>query len=83
MRIPGIVLIFKTVSSSAESRTLSNSTLIRGGPIELELTGAVSRAVMLKWDKMYLRRIKKADIKILLNERYVDDSNQMAMVPPP
>ena len=56
---------------------------LRGGPIGLELTGAVSRAVMWRWDKMYLKRVKKAGIKMLLYERYVDDSNQVAMTQPP
>ena len=56
---------------------------LRGGPIGLELTGAVSRAVMWRWDKMYLKRVKKAGIKMLLYERYVDDSNQVAMSQPP
>ena len=52
-----------------------------GGPIGLELTGAVSRAVMASWDKKYLKRVKQAGIKMLLYERYVDDSNQVAEVP--
>ena len=55
----------------------------RGGPIGLELTGAVSRPFMARWDKLYLDRVKKAGIKMLLYERYVDDSNQIAIIPPP
>ena len=31
-----------------------------GGPIGLELTGAVSRPFMARWDRMYLERVKKA-----------------------
>ena len=31
-----------------------------GGPIGLELTGAVSRAFMRRWDRLYLKRVKKA-----------------------
>ena len=53
-----------------------------GGPIGLELTGAVSRPFMAKWDKMYLDSVKKAGLKMLLYERYVDDSNQVAEAPP-
>ena len=54
-----------------------------GGPIGLELTGAVSRAFMWRWDKLYLDKVKKAKITMLMYERYVDDSNQIAVVPPP
>ena len=53
-----------------------------GGPIGLELTGAVSRPFMARWDRMYLENVRKAGMKMLLYERYVDDSNQVAMVPP-
>ena len=52
-----------------------------GGPIGLELTGAASRAFMWRWDKMYRKNAMKAGIDILLYERYVDDSNQVAVVP--
>ena len=52
-----------------------------GGPIGLELTGAVSRAFMWRWDRMYLERVRKAGIKMPMYERYVDDSNQVAVVP--
>ena len=52
-----------------------------GGPIGLELTGAVSRAFMWRWDKLYKKKAKQAGIDILLYERYVDDSNQVAAVP--
>ena len=54
-----------------------------GGPIGLELTGAVSRSFMWRWDKLYLEKVKKAKINMMLYERYVDDSNQVAVVPPP
>ena len=56
---------------------------VRGGPIGLELTGAVSRPFMARWDRIYLERVNKAGIKMMLYERYVDDSNQAAIVPPP
>ena len=52
-----------------------------GGPIGLELTGAVSRAFMWRWDKLYIERARRAGVDIVLYERYVDDSNQVAVVP--
>ena len=63
---------------------IGDSTFLQkgGGPIGLELTGAVSRAFMRRWDQLYLERVKKAGIKMTLYERYVDDSNQVAVVPP-
>ena len=54
-----------------------------GGPIGLELTGAVSRAFMHRWDKLYLEKVEKAGIQMKMYKRYVDDSNQVAVVPPP
>jgi hypothetical protein len=54
-----------------------------GGPIGLELTGSVSRAYMLRWDKLYLLKVKKSGLDMTLYERYVDDSNQAAVVPQP
>ena len=54
-----------------------------GGPIGLQLTGAVSRAYMMRWDRMYLSKVKKSGIDMLLYERYIDDSDQSAVVPPP
>ena len=53
-----------------------------GGPIGLELTGAVSRAFMRRWDRLYLERAKQAGIEVKVYERYVDDSNQIAIAPP-
>ena len=55
----------------------------RGGAIGLELTGAASRAFMWRWDRIYLEKLKKANLKMWMYERYVDDSNQIAEVPPP
>ena len=54
-----------------------------GGSIGLELTGAVSRPFMLRWDQLYKECVKKAGMDLLMYERYVDDSNQVAVVPPP
>ena len=56
---------------------------VSGGPIGLELTGSVSRAYMLRWDKLYLQKVKRLGLKMTLYERYIDDSNQAAEVPPP
>ena len=53
-----------------------------GGPKGLELTGAASRAFMKRWDRLYLERIRKVGIDILLYGRYLDGSYQIAVVPP-
>ena len=54
-----------------------------GGPIGLQLTGAVSRAFMMRWDRMYLTKVKRSGLKMQLYERFIDDSNQTAEVHPP
>ena len=54
-----------------------------GGSIGLELTGAVSRPFMLRWDHLYKANVSKAGMNLQMYERYVDDSNQVAIVPPP
>ena len=54
-----------------------------GGSIGLELTGAVSRPFMLRWDHLYKANVSKAGMNLQMYERYVDDSNQVALVPPP
>ena len=43
--------------------------------------GAVSRPFMMAWDKMYLKMVRQAGILMPLYKRYVDDSNQVGMVP--
>ena len=53
---------------------------MEGGAIGLELTGAVSRAFMMSWDKKYLEMVRKAGIKMRLYKRYIDDSNQVACI---
>ena len=53
-----------------------------GGPIGLELTGAVSRPFMARWDRLYLEKVKQAGGKMMMFERYVDDSNQVGVTPP-
>ena len=49
-----------------------------GGPIGLELTGALSRPFMMRWDRLYLKAVHDAGIRMLIYERFVDDSNQVA-----
>ena len=57
-----------------------------GGSIGLELTGAVARPFMLRWDTLYRDRIKTAgqdlNLDLVMYERYVDDSNQVVTTPP-
>ena len=53
-----------------------------GGAIGLELTGALSRPFMQRWDRIFLEMVKRSGIKMKLYKRYVDDSNQVAKVPP-
>ena len=80
------ITIAKGVRTCIENHTYRVGDRIfhqkEGGPIGLELTGAVSRAFMKRWDRLYLEKAKKAGIKMKLYERYVDDSNQVAEVPP-
>ena len=52
-----------------------------GNAIGLELTGAVSRPFMQKWDSDYVKKVKAAGITMRLYKRYVDDSNQVAETP--
>ena len=52
-----------------------------GGAIGLELTGAVIRPFMQKWDKLYLEKVRIAGLYMKFYKRYIDDSNQMAVVP--
>ena len=54
-----------------------------GGPIGLELSGVLARLVMLKFDHMYLDKLSKHDIELVLYQRYVDDINMAVSCPPP
>ena len=36
---------------------------------------------MWRWDRLYLDKVEKCRIKMMLYKRYVDDSNQAAEVP--
>jgi hypothetical protein len=86
-RIPGVRQKRRMLSlavSIGVHTALSNHTYcvgdqpylqMSGGPIGLQLTGAVSRAFMM-------RLVKRSGLKQLY-ERYIDDSNQTAEVPPP
>ena len=49
-----------------------------GGPMGLKLTGAIARVVMILFDKIYLEKVEQNGMKMLLYERYVGDSNQIA-----
>ena len=54
-----------------------------GSPIGLELSGAVSRPFMMYQDSMYLDKVEKAGMNMMMYKRYIDESNQVAVVPPP
>ena len=56
-----------------------------GGSIGLELTGAVARPFMLRWDTLYRDKVRAAgqELDLVMYERYVDDSNQVVITPPP
>ena len=60
-----------------------NYHLAGGGPIGLELTQAVARPFMMRWDRLYLDKVKRAGIDMKMYDRYIDDSNQVAVVPLP
>ena len=51
-----------------------------GGPIGLELTGAISRVFMNSWDKKYLKKVEESDLVMKMYTRYIDDSNQVTLV---
>ena len=48
-----------------------------GGHIGLEITGVLSRLVMLWWDKMFLHKLDKLGILMMIYKRYVDDGNMI------
>ena len=51
-----------------------------GGPIGLEATGAIARAVMMWFDELYLEKVEREGYMLPLYERYIDDSNQGVVV---
>ena len=48
-----------------------------GGPIGVELTGALADLFMLYWDRKFLNKLKDLDIKIKGYKRFKDDTNIM------
>ena len=72
----GVEVVMKNHTYKLGDRTLLQSD---GGPIGLELTGAVSRAFMMMWDELYLKAVKDEGLVMLLYYRYVDDSNQIVL----
>ena len=54
-----------------------------GGPIGLKLSGVLARLVMLKFDKLYLERLKKLRVDAVLYQRYIDDLNMALSCLPP
>ena len=51
-----------------------------GGPIGLELTGAIARVFMNSWDKKYLKKVKENGLDMKMYTRYIDDSNQIPLI---
>ena len=51
-----------------------------GGPIGLEMAGAMARVVMIWWDKKFLSLAIRNNIILYLYLRYIDDQN-MALKP--
>jgi hypothetical protein len=54
-----------------------------GGPIGLKLSGVLARLVMLKFDRLYLDKLSKLDIELVLYQRYIDDLNMALSCLPP
>ena len=54
-----------------------------GGPIGLELTGALARVYMIYWDKHFTDLAQKNNIKLDMYKRYVDDVNFVTKALPP
>ena len=51
-----------------------------GGPIGLELAGAMARVIMLWWDKKFLQLAALNHVELYMYKRYIDDKN-MALKP--
>ena len=54
-----------------------------GGPIGLELAGAMARVVMIWWDKRFLQQAALNNVELYLYKRYIDDENMAAKPLPP
>ena len=48
-----------------------------GAPIGLELSCAVHRPFMMRWDRMFREKVIARGLKIILDERYVDDKENI------
>ena len=46
-----------------------------GGPIGMELTGVVAQVFMVWWDRELKQRLDRIDFRMLMHQRYVDDTN--------
>ena len=54
-----------------------------GGPIGLKLSGVLARLVMLKFDRVYLEKLKRLGIDPVMYQRYIDDLNMaLSCIPP-
>jgi hypothetical protein len=51
-----------------------------GGPIGLELTGALARLVMMWWERKMMEKMRRLKIVIELYKRYIDDMNVLTEV---
>ena len=49
----------------------------KGGPIGVELTGALADLVMLHWDRKFLETLEKVNISVKGYKRFKDDTNIM------
>jgi hypothetical protein len=74
---------------SNRTYNFNGETLLQkeGGPIGLELTGAIARVFMLSWDRRFLTRVENMargfDWKMYMYMRYVDDCNCIGDEIPP
>ena len=48
-----------------------------GAPIGLELSCAIHRPFMMRFDRLFLIKVQAAGLNMLLYERYVDDTNEV------
>ena len=53
-----------------------------GGPIRLALTTALARMTMIWWDEKFMEKVRNAKVVVEMLDRYVDDGNLIAEVPP-
>ena len=48
-----------------------------GGSIGVDLTNEVCCLNMVKWDRKYLKKLKKLGIKMIIFKRFVDDTPRL------